>query len=110
MLISDMLRIGGKLYEVRKRAGLSQADVAELAEISDRAYADIERGGSNMRADTLIRICRALKITPDEIFTEPEPIGTFDPDAVLMRLSTCSPDERATALRLLNVYLSSIGK
>ena len=41
MLISDMRRVGEKLYVVRKNCGYSREDVAELAEISDRAYADI---------------------------------------------------------------------
>lgn len=110
MLISDTRRIGEKLFCIRKKCGYSREDVAELAEISDRAYADIERGSSNMRTDTLVRICRALKITPDEIFTEPEPVDSPDPDTVSERLSSCSPEERATAFKLLDVYLSSVGK
>ena len=110
MLITDMLKVGTKLYEARKRAGFSQADVAELAGISDRAYADIERGTSNMRAGTLLRICAALKITPDEIFTEPEPIEAPNSDTLFERLSSCSLEEYTTALKLLDVYLSSVGK
>ena len=44
MLIFDLKTIGNKLYDVRNRKLMSRATVAELAELSDRAYADIERG------------------------------------------------------------------
>lgn len=68
MLVTNMHIKGNKLYEIRKRSGLTRAEVAERANLSDRTYADIERGSSNMRAETLIGICNALHITPNEIF------------------------------------------
>ena len=47
--------------------GLTQAEVAEMAELSDRTYADIERGSVTMRVDSLLKICSALNITPNDI-------------------------------------------
>ena len=63
-----------------------------------------------MRADTLVRICRALKITPNEIFTETDPVTLSNTDTILDRLNSCDASEKATALSLLDVYLSSLGK
>ena len=57
MLCKNIAQIGNKLYEVRKKKGLTQAQVAEKAELSDRTYADIERGSANMRVDTMLSIC-----------------------------------------------------
>ena len=54
MLIFDFHAIGEKLYAVRKRSGMTQAEVAELAGLSDRTYADIERGSVNMRIETVL--------------------------------------------------------
>jgi len=107
MLVSDLHSIGNNLYNVRKAKGLTQAEVAEIAELSDRAYADIERGSVTMRVDSLIRICRALNITPNDLLvtnvaeeiTEDDIIGAF---------KNCSAGEKETALRLLNVYLTSL--
>ena len=70
MLITDNRAIGNKLLTIRKSMGLTQAQVAEAAELSDRAYADIERGTSNMRLQTILHICAALHITPNEILTD----------------------------------------
>ena len=41
MLLFDLRRIGNQLLAIRKRSGLTQADVAEAAGLSDRTYADI---------------------------------------------------------------------
>ena len=62
MLIYDFREIGNRLLAFRKKAGLTQIEVAEAAGLSDRTYADIERGSVNMRIETILRICDALHI------------------------------------------------
>lgn len=69
MLINNLRQIGNRFLEFRKQRGLTQAEVAELANISDRTYADIERGGTNLRTVTLVAICSALKVTPNDNFS-----------------------------------------
>ncbi|MBQ8183160.1 MAG: helix-turn-helix transcriptional regulator [Clostridia bacterium] len=107
MLVFDMRTIGNKLLGVRKKMGLTQADVAEAAGLSDRTYADIERGSVNMRTETVLKICDALNITPDEIFTEQSTVECKQ-NELFERLSMCPPKERETALRILEIYLQSI--
>lgn len=53
MLVFDKRAIGNKLLVIRKKIGLTQAEVAEAAGLSDRTYADIERGSVNMRTETI---------------------------------------------------------
>lgn len=108
MLITDLLTIGNKLLNIRKRMGLTQAEVAEKAGLSDRTYADIERGTVNMRIETILRICSALSITPDEILTESHYETHLSQEEVFTRLNACTPKQRDTALRLLTVYLQSL--
>lgn len=108
MLISDIHNIGNRLLAIRKRSGLTQAEMAEKAGISNRAYADIERGSVNMRLETLLRICNALHITPDEILTDDNATQEVQQEYLITRLNDCAPKERDTALRLLSVYLQSL--
>ena len=108
MLISDLRTIGNNLLMFRKKAGLTQAEVAELAGLSDRTYADIERGSANMRVDTLLRICKVLKITPDNIFISDESNNNIFLDQLFEKLENCTPTEKNTAGKLLSVYLDSI--
>ena len=108
MLIFDFHKIGGKLFSARKRLGLTQMEVAESAGLSDRAYADIERGTVNMRVETILRICQALHVSPNEILTEEDTALAFQESELLDRLARCTPKERETALSLLTVYLQSL--
>lgn len=108
MLLLDMQEIGNKLLAIRKRMGMTQAEVAEAAGLSTRTYADIERGGVNMRIETVLRICEALHITPDEILTGAQAEITPHQEELFARLNACNPKDRETALRLLNVYLQSL--
>ena len=50
------------LSEARRKAGLTQAQVAKKAGINANAYAKIERGESNSRPITLKKIARALEV------------------------------------------------
>lgn len=108
MLLLDMRKIGNKLLSIRKKAGLTQVEVAEASGLSSRTYADIERGTVNMRVETILRICEALHITPDEILTESNSELTVQQEEIFARLNACSPKDKETALRLLSVYLQSL--
>lgn len=108
MLVFDFRTIGNKLLTIRKRAGLTQAEVAEAAGLSDRTYADIERGTVNMRIETILRICNVLHITPDVILTEDNTIAAIRQKELMERLDSCKPKDKETALQLLSVYLNSL--
>lgn len=108
MLIFDLRTIGNKLLSVRKQMGMTQAEVAESAGLSDRTYADIERGTVNMRTETILRICNVLHITPDEILTEESNSLSARQRELWDRLNACNPKNRETALQILSVYLKSL--
>lgn len=108
MLIFDLRTIGNKLLIIRKRMGMTQAEVAEAAGLSDRTYADIERGTVNMRTETILRICNVLHITPDEILTQESPSLTSQQEELWERLNACNPKNKETALLLLSIYLKSL--
>ena len=107
MLITELHAIGNNLYKVRKAKGLTQAEVAERAELSDRTYADIERGSVAMRVDSLLKICAALHITPNDILVDNE-IAPITEQDIVNAVKECSGAEKETALKLLAVYLESL--
>ena len=108
MLVYDFSDIGNKLLAIRKRAGLTQVEVAEAAGLSNRTYADIERGTVNMRIETILRICDALHITPDEILTRDDSALSRRQEELIERLNACSEKDKDTALRLLDTFLRSL--
>ena len=66
--------LGGRIRELRIQQGFSQEKLAELADLNRNYVGEIERGERNVAAINILRIARALKITPAELF---EPF-TFD--------------------------------
>jgi len=108
MLFLDTREIGNKLLSLRKRMGMTQLELSEAAGLSCRTYADIERGTVNMRVETILRICAALHITPDEILTQSSARLSSCEEDILARLNACNPKDKETALQLLNVYLQSL--
>lgn len=108
MLLFDFRAIGNKLLAVRKRIGMTQAEVAEAAGLSDRTYADIERGTVNMRIETILRICQVLHITPDEILTEDRSPEVVKQELLWEQLNACNSKDKETAFQLLNVFLQSL--
>ena len=108
MLLFDLCVIGNKLLSFRKKRGMTQAEVAEAAGLSDRTYADIERGTVNMRIETLLHICAALYITPNDVLTAEQAQPQVSREQFLELLDSCDPKERDTAMLLVSVYLNSL--
>ncbi len=108
MLIFDLRVIGNRLLNIRKRMGMTQSEVAEAAGLSDRTYADIERGTVNMRTETLLRICNVLHITPDEVLTEEQESLTVRQEELWKRMNACNSKDKEIALQLLAIYLKSL--
>ena len=101
MLIFDFRTIGNKLLAIRKKAGLTQYEVAEKANLSDRTYADIERGTVNMRIETVLKICEALNITPDAVLTEENPNLLAKQSELLCKLDKCTDRQKKRHLSFL---------
>lgn len=107
MLEFDKRIIGNRLLAYRKRAHMTQAEMAEAAQMAERAYADIERGHVNMRLESILKICTVLHITPNDLLTKEQDVLSMKQEELLGTLSTCTEHQRATALQLLEVYLRS---
>lgn len=56
--------VGERIRAIRNRLGLSQEDVANLAEMHPTNYGKIERGAANPSLTTLLRIADALDADP----------------------------------------------
>jgi transcriptional regulator with XRE-family HTH domain len=62
------VRLGENLRRERRRAGLSQVELARRAELHRTAIGLLEQGKRVARADTLIQLAGALAISPAAFF------------------------------------------
>lgn len=61
--------IGRRIAARRNQLGLTQAQVAELSGLTQQFFASVETGKKNMRADSIIKVSRALGISADFLLT-----------------------------------------
>lgn len=107
MLITDRRIIGNKILKYRKARGITQEKAAELSSVSSKTFAEIERGNKDFRIDTLLKICAALNITPNDLLFEEDPeIRTKYVD-ILDKLNSKDSSVKETAINLLEVFLDS---
>ncbi len=60
-------QIGKKVKEIREKANLTQAQVADKAGINVNYFARLERGEVNPSAEILKSIAKALNVTSSDI-------------------------------------------
>ena len=66
----DYSSIGKRIAAVRKKRGLKQHEVCEIAEINDKYLSVIENARSIPSLEVILRICKALYVTPNDILTD----------------------------------------
>lgn len=94
MLIMNKI-IGNNLKILRKSKNMSQEEVADRLNISQSAYARMERGESSSWASHFNKICQVFEITPEELVKKE--LG----DAVFESLMNT---ELQTEIAMLSVY------
>lgn len=62
----DYTEIGRRIARRRKELGLKQAQVCEMADLSDKYLSCIERATSIPSTEVIMRLAIALDTTPDE--------------------------------------------
>lgn len=59
--------LGAKIRSARKRRGLTQEQLVDLAEVSEITLSKLERGASKPTFDVLVRLSLALSVSPNEL-------------------------------------------
>lgn len=70
MAISFPVRLGRRLSDIREKRGLSQVQLADMAEIGRAHLSQIENGAVAARIDTLYALAGALEMKLSELFKD----------------------------------------
>ena len=79
------MNLGEKILAARKKAGLSQTDLADLVGVSRQSVSKWETGESSPEAGNLLPVAKALNVTVDWLLSEddvPAPVQDASPDWV----------------------------
>jgi len=61
--------IGSRIASRRKQLGLTQAEAAEKAGLTQQFFACVETGSKNIRAESIVKVSKALNISTDFLLT-----------------------------------------
>ncbi len=67
MVTGTKKKLGMTIRDLRFQVGLSQEALAEVAELHRTYIGGIERGERNVSLENIVRIARALKVTPSRL-------------------------------------------
>ncbi len=95
--------LGRRVRDLRKAAGMSQAELAERAHLNVKYVGEVENGHRDVRLTTLSRIGRAFKITPLDLFRFEDEDVTLGEISLMMR--DRDPAFRAHLVRLVREML-----
>lgn len=70
--------LGKRIRAQRKQLKMTQEELAEKAEISNSFLGHIERGTRKASLDTLVKICNALKASPNLLLQDSLDDGLMD--------------------------------
>lgn len=101
---TDLIEIGKRIYNQRKKMGYTQEQLADMMNVSIQMISNLERGNKAIRIDNLIRLCNILNVSTDYILTGKENIN--DIDSLADRLSKLRPKERKMIDLLIDHCLS----
>ena len=107
--MDDLKNIGMRIRKVRLKKKMSQADLAEKAQLSLPQISDIENGKSNMMLTTFISITEALQVSADSILRTDIPEVNYMYSAEFSDLlSDCSPAEIDSILKIVTEIKTTI--
>lgn len=85
--------IGNKIRTYRKKAGLSQIQLAEKLNVTNRAVSNWESGANGIDIELIPAICAALNVAPNDLLDTPAPV------AEVLYISHPSGDASADEIR-----------
>lgn len=96
------IQIGARIKAARESERYTQAQLAEIIDISPQFVSDMERGVVGISFETLIKICRALHVSADWLL-----LGSTDYSPSLEIIADKLRPLNAAQLRAINSMIDS---
>ena len=102
----DYSAVGKRISLIRKNRGMTQEQLAEKAELSNIYISHIENSRSILSLETLMKLCSALDITPDEVLLgTKQDMENYLQSDIQKKLILCTPKERRMVSRFIDLLL-----
>ena len=102
----DFELVGKRIAHRRKELKLTQWEVEEIADITQKYLSNLERASSGLSIDVLMCLCEALQVTPDYLLLGSTGYTNPDANEIESRVERMSPKQRGLALSLMDWILT----
>jgi transcriptional regulator with XRE-family HTH domain len=102
--------VGERLRTLRIERGLTQVQLAEMVGTHQTALSQVEVGRRGVSLDQILKLARALKVTPDQILGEtPPPNGTRPQSGRLLkrieRIEALPQAKQRALLQMIDAFI-----
>lgn len=99
--------IGERIMLRRKQLGYTQEQAAEKSDLSHQFFSSVETGRKNLRAESVIKVARALNVSTDYLLMGVT--NQVDVDNIFKSLSKLSGTELHCLEEIIKNYLMALG-
>jgi transcriptional regulator with XRE-family HTH domain len=105
----DYIALGQRIRDLRRKRGLTQEQLAELADLSTPYVSHLERGSKKASLAVLVRLAESLEVTADQLLSGNQAADqtAFYPE-VQDLLGDCSVLERVVLIEIVCAAKRSI--
>lgn len=102
----DYSAVGKRIALLRKKRGMTQEQLAEKSDLSNIYISHIENSRSIPSLETLMKLCDALAVTPDQVLlgTKQDTADYLQSD-IQRKLLHCTPTERRLVSGFIDLLL-----
>lgn len=97
--------MGARIKQARKNKRYTQAQIAEIIDMSSKNFSQLERGETGMSISTLISLCKTLEVSADYILFGVH--GANQKSSVDLLLSNLNEEQQLYAEKMIAVYVDS---
>lgn len=113
-IVLSKKEIGQRVRALRKEQGMTQVELAEALGTHQTSLSQIERGIRGVGVQHVIKLAKALKVSPDKLLAPAKPGATSTPrnDKLLRRvrrIEKLPPDHQEAVVKMLDAFLDTHG-
>jgi len=113
-IVLSKQEIGQRVKVLRKEQGMTQVELAEALGTHQTSLSQIERGVRGVGVQHVLKLARALKVSPDKLLIPTKPGGTSAPrnDKLLRRVRRIEKlplEHQEAVVKMLDAFLDTRG-
>lgn len=107
----DAQKVGRRIQEVRKSRGLTQAELAEMVDLSTKYISNVECGFKTPKLNTFVSLANALQCDANQLLADVLDVTTGQESGLISKkLSALPAEEQRRILRVMELMIDEAGR